>query len=248
MNLRTSARKKDHERFLVECFVRTSGIALNIIDECEPPDFIVEFEGRRIGLEVTELFIEPDGGFKSMQARESIASRIVWKARAIYLASGAPPAHVSVCFAPGADLNSLNRDATASALASFIVERKLGVWDRISWRPEDGDNTLPDEIAFIHALGVPSHDMAHWAAPRAGWAAPLTDSIVQSRIDQKALRLPHYCKVIPENWLLMVADRTRPSQLFDLGDRLNLQGIRSPFARTFFFGYPEDSVIEFGDQ
>jgi hypothetical protein len=33
--------------------------------------------------------------------------------------------------------------------------------------------------------------------------------------------------------------------LFDLGDKLNPDRIRSPFSRTFF-AYPEDVVLELG--
>lgn len=246
MTTRHAIRKKGRERFLVESFARSSRMDMKVVAETEPPDFIVEFEGRQFGLEVTELFVNALAGPKSLQAFESIATRIARRARALYIASNAPPAHVSVRFMPGADLGRSNREATARAIATFVAGLQVDEGRYVRWYPEDGENTLPDEIAFIHVLGVPNYDMGHWVVPRAGWVAPLTDAIVQTRIDQKALCLPAYREVIQENWLLLVSDRTRPSQLFDLGDKLNPDRIHSPFSRTFFFAYPEDVVLELG--
>jgi hypothetical protein len=56
---------------------------------------------------------------------------------------------------------------------SFVSGLNLSAWERADWRP-GYPGSLPFEI--VHALGVPSSEMAHWAVARAGWVFTLTPS------------------------------------------------------------------------
>jgi len=244
--MRTENRKKQHERFLLERFLEAAKLQAEVTEAREAPDFIIRFEGRSIGVEVTELFISHDTGRNLPQAQEALSSRIVSHAQQLYQASGARPAHVTVCFGPGCDLRSLNRDHTAAKLASFVQGLQLSELQRVDWRPEELDGHLPDEISFVHALGVPKSEMAHWGVARAGWAAPLSAGALQSRIDEKTTRLLKYRNTVSENWLLVVADGTKPSQLFDAKAEFDSRTISSPFSRSFFYGHPDRAVIELG--
>ena len=49
--------KKQHERFLLDRFLELQGISPTSIKPLDPPDFLIDLEGRRVGIEVTELFI-----------------------------------------------------------------------------------------------------------------------------------------------------------------------------------------------
>jgi hypothetical protein len=246
MSMRAQDRQKQHERFLLERFFEAAALAAEIVDEWEAPDFIVQLEGRRIGVEVTELFISHDTTQNLMQAQESISARIVSKARQIYDASGGPPAHVSVCFSPGRDLRKLNRDRTANDLATFVRALNLTEWQRVDWRPEDFEGPLPEEISFVHALGVPGREMGHWTVARAGWAAPVTVGALQMRVDEKATRLPKYREAVSENWLVIIADATKPSGLFDARSQIDTGAVSSPFSRTYFYGHPERIIMNLG--
>ncbi len=209
-------RRKQHEFFLLERFIAALGISAEIVEkERECPDFIIRFEGAAIGVEITGLYISHDEDGNTMQTQESISSRIAASARDLYEQFAGPPAHVTVCFSPGRDLRTLNRYETATALAAYIKGLNLSPWQRVDWRPEDeeSDAALPDEFSFVHALGVPSVDMGHWGVARAGWVAPLSASSLQDRINEKAHRLPRYKDSVTENWLVVIADATKPSQL-----------------------------------
>lgn len=239
-------RKKQHERFLLERFLNAAAIEAEIMEEREVPDFILRFKGRSIGMEVTQLFISHSPHEHLFQAQESITAKVVWRAQQIYQQSGGSPTHVSVCFAPGCTLRNLDRDRTANDLAAFVRNLDLHEWQHVDWRHEDFDGALPEEISFVHALGVPSFDMAHWSVARAGWAAPLTPEVLQSRLDEKAQRLPRYQDAINENWLLIVADATKPSGLFETSSQFDVCRLSSPFSRTFFYGHPSRAIIELG--
>jgi hypothetical protein len=121
----------------------------------------------------------------------------------------------------------------------------LSEWKRVDWRPEY-PGPLTSVVSFVHALGVPAREMAHWAVVRAGWVAPLTVDILQSRIDEKAARLPEYQNDVRENWLLIFADGMKPSQLFDVRADFDPAKVVSPFDRTYFYGHPERATIELG--
>lgn len=246
MGMGAQDRQKQHERFLLERFFDDATLAAEIVDEREAPDFIVHFEGRRIGVEVTQLFISHDTTENLMQAQESIAAKIVSTARQIHDDSGGLPVHVTVCFGPSRDLRKLHRDRTATDLATFVRNLNLTEWQRVDWRPEDLEGPLAEEISFVHALGVPRHEMAHWTVARAGWAASLTVGTLQTRVDEKAIRLLKYRETVAENWLIIIADATKPSGLFDTRSQIEAGVVSSPFSRTYFYGYPDRMVMNLG--
>jgi len=88
--------------------------------------------------------------------------------------------------------------------------------------------------------------MAHWGVARAGYVAALGVDALQLRIDDKATRLQNYMETVSENWLIIVADSTKPSQMIEARADFDPTMISSPFARTFFYRYPGKTVIELG--
>ena len=238
--------KKQHERFLLDQFFEALDVPLSIVEERENPDFLVCLDGRKVGVELTFLFISHQTNGHLPQAHESISDRIVLRAQCLYQESSAPPVRVGVCFSPDADLKALNRDRSAAALSTVVRNLNLGLWQSVNWCPHDFDEEqLPAEISFVHALGIPSYEMAHWFVGRAGWAAPLTIEVLQSRIDEKSKKLSKYQKVVDENWLIVVSDGTKPSQLFS-APNFDPSQVTSPFSRTYYYGYPDRELTKLG--
>lgn len=225
-----ATQRKERERFLVERFINEANLQAKIVEEREAPDFIISIDGKFIGIEVTELFISAEPGGDSLQARETISSKIAAKAQRLYEAVGGKPAHVSMCFYPGISLRDINRDKAAQALCDFVLAMDLSVSERVDWRPEDNDEStqLPEEFAFIHALGVPEFGMSHWTVARAGWVAPLDEEPLQQRIDEKSKRIATYKNATHVNWLLIVADAMRPSSLIEAKSDFRGNSLKSP--------------------
>ena len=242
----TTDHKKARERFQLQRFFEASGFPASILsNDEEAPNFVIGYEGRRIGVEVTEIFVAHEGP-NLPQTQDSIASRIVARARTKYLTAGAPHAHVSVHFAPGRDLGSLNMHATASTLASFVKGLNLSVGQYLQWSSYALPNgPLPCEIVALNMLGVERAEMGHWYAPRAGWVVPLAIEALQARVDGKAAKLASYKAKISENWLLIVSEGNKPSQFFSVESGFNRSAVVSPFTRTFY-GRMEGVVIELG--
>jgi hypothetical protein len=87
--------KKERERLLLSHFLRDAKLTATVISEPEPPDFLLEHEGREIGIELTDTFVSLDNGPLSLQAQESRANSIVAKAHELYM-SGRNETRVNV--------------------------------------------------------------------------------------------------------------------------------------------------------
>jgi hypothetical protein len=247
--MRSRAAKKHYERFLLQTFLAVAKISAEIVDDSgESPDAVIRIGQDSVGVELTELFngnAEPDGSFP-LQARESLAQRIVRRASEIYRATGAQHAHVSVHFDLRSDLRGLNRDETAARLAAFVAAQSLAPHQYVQWRPDHVNDLLPDAINFVNMLGVPEPGMAHWSAPSAGWVAPMTREVLQARVNGKAALLAKYRERVEKNWLVLVSDGARPSQFFEPPTREHASAVVSPFDRTFYFARFASLVIELG--
>jgi len=135
----------------------------------------------------------------------------------------------------------------AEILAGFVKNLQLEMWERFEAASEDM-SVLPEEVSFLYVRRVPEESLGRWNIPRAGWVHPLTNTALKVCIEKKAQRLATYQSSCSENWLLIVADRTNPSQLFDTVPTSDFRELSSPFSRTYFFGLPENDVVQIGTE
>jgi hypothetical protein len=115
------------------------------------------------------------------------------------------------------------------------------------WRSRDDENAehpLSEWVAFISIRRVPEYRFARWKVARVGMVARLTPKHLQEVIDKKAKKISSYKKHSEEIWLLIVADRTRPSQMFFVAPDFPLDLVTSPFSKTFFYSYAAEEVID----
>jgi len=243
--------KKEQERFFLERFLEQIGVVPTLIVDREGPDFLIELEGRNIGIEVTHLHIRDTAEGPLAQAVESVTTRIVVEARQLYTASGAPPAQATVIFDSWIRPEKINRTLVARQLAELIQGMCLKTWERKIWRSNEEANDhhpLMGSVTVVHTLGVPDQGMGHWTASQAVWVAPLTPERLQTRITEKSAKINAYQEAAHENWLLVVADGMKPSQAFSVPPDFATGQVSSPFERTFFYRYPDGEVIEVGIQ
>jgi hypothetical protein len=247
--------KKQHERFLLDRFLEHQGITPTNIDPGESPDFLVTLDGRTVGIEVTELFIRSNksGAHPQpqeaplLQAAESITNLIVSKAWKIYVDAGNPPVKSTVWFSDRITLDKKKVDQIAELIARQIQSMSLQNLQAVAWRSSEDENEehcLSESVAIIHTDKVPER-FARWTVGRPGLVANLTRARLQEEIEKKASKFDAYKKRIEEIWLLIVADRTRPSQKFSVMPDFPLDSLSSPFAKTFYFDLVSDEVLSF---
>lgn len=227
--------KKLRERYILERFRQIAGLEFQILDDSrEAPDFLVLFEGREIGVEITELFVPTNRGEMELQARTSITTQIAHRAKMRYIDIGGKPVHVSIHFAPGDSFSDLRRDAAVERLAQFVLAQDLSLNEYRAWRQTYPYTELPRQVSALHMLALPQWSMALWTVPEAGWVTPLTEEILQAQVDEKAGKLAQYRRVASEVWLVMATLGSTAAQLFEIAPEFKPDLIRSPFDRTYY--------------
>jgi len=253
--------KKQHERFLLDRFLELQGISPTSVEPRDPPDFLIDLEGRKIGIEVTELFIRsrskghprPEGK-PFLQDIESITNQIVSTARKIYFDAGNPLLKAEIWFSDQITLDKKKGDQVAKLIANQIQSMSLQDSQAAVWRSSEAEyeeRSLSEWIDIICTQRVPEYRdaqwkdrFAQWTVARPGLVAPLTPKHLQEAIDKKAKKIDSYKKCAEEIWLLIVANRTLPSQMLYVAPDFSLDSVSSPFTKTFYYGYPVEGVIE----
>jgi hypothetical protein len=251
-------KKRRRERFLLDRFLEQQGIKPKSIDQRRPPnpDFVIDLDGRMVGIEITEIFIRSDKSNKHprgaeellLQEVESITDLIVSQAREIYFEASDTLVLSKILFSQ-ITRDKRKRKQIAELIADQIQDMVSGNSSEVvDWKPEVLDNgaqLLSEAVAFIHVCRVPEKRFARWTVMRPGLVAHLTPRHLQDRINLKAQKLKSYRndKNTEEIWLLMVADRTRPSQMLLRRLGLPLESLSSPFDKTFYYCYAGDEPV-----
>jgi hypothetical protein len=172
----------------------------------------------------------------------------VSQAREIYFKANDTPVLSDILFSQ-ITRDKQKRKQIAELIADKIQDMVYGNSSEVvDWRPDVLDNgaqLLSEAVAFIHICRVPVKRFAHWTVMRPGIVANLTPNDLQDRINLKARKLKSYRKnkSIQEIWLLMVADRMRPSQRLHRRSDFPLESLSSPFAKTFYYCYADDEPV-----
>ena len=228
-----SRARKARERFLLDRFLDIAGLSASEVRDAESPDFVLELQGRAVGIEVTEVFIEPSAQAPSLRANESMTDRIVARAREIHNNAGRRPAFVAVAFFDAQVSQHLRRDEVAAALANLVERLTSNGGGLRYWQNNYSDPSL-GAIATVSVFPESDASEGRWCVNRAGWVQPLLPSHLAPAVAEKNLKYERYLQRVPEVWLLMAIDSSAPSQLFDVDASLDLSGLGSKFDKTFF--------------
>ncbi len=170
------------------------------------------------------------------------------KAREIYFRAGNPPVLSTIVISDRITLDKKKGDQIAELIADQIQRMSLQNSQDVKWRSieeENNEHPLLDLVYFIHTERVPELRFAHWTVVKAGLVATLTPEYIQAEINEKAKKINAYKKRAGDIWLLIVADRTHPSQMFFVPPDFPIDSVSSPFTKTFYYGHPDNHVIEF---
>lgn len=250
-------KKRGRERFLLDRFLEQQRIRPTSIDQLRPPypDFIINLEGRMVGVEITEIFIRSrksnlhpqstEGPL--LQEVEAISDQIVSQAREIYFRADNPLVLSTIVFSNRITRDKKKRKQIAELIADKIRDMSLQNAPQVNWKPggrDSGTDLLCEAIAFIHIRSVPESRFARWTVARCGCVVGLTAKHLQNRVDEKAQKINGYkkSKNLEEIWLLMAADRRRPSQMFVIPSDFHVESLSSPFAKTFYYCYATDEL------
>jgi hypothetical protein len=231
----TRELKKKRERFFAEEAARLLGKTWNLANDREHPDFVVAEGERQFGLEVTEIFIGPQGHKGSaLKAQESIAKRSVSAIQRAYESIADVP--LIVKFVGNMEADNLG------TLIPALLARDLP--------------SKPIGYRFVHDTSAVHHNRprlrvhvtkalrSDWYSvnDRVGFADRNPQKIIADAIEKKAKELTRYKDAVGSDIrLLLVADRIHNSGKLLLEERAAFDF--HSFQAVYLFPYPETVII-----
>lgn len=214
------------------------------IENTERPDFVVRARDKALGIEHTEVFQPGPSHGGSLQAQDSLAQKVVEKARHLYTQSHNQPLHVQVLFNLNLRLRKQNIDAIAQNLVHVIEEAHIDLDIPVTLkRTRNTLDRFPKEIAFVH-ICHPGGKADRWRCSSAGFVPEMMPEHLQAIIGKKERKLDNYTSEYSELWLLIVANDLRIPSTVDLDESALAHRYESRFDRVFFFWNASRRFVE----
>jgi hypothetical protein len=214
------------------------------IEKTEMPDFIVHAENKTLGVELTEVFQPGPSHGESLQAQDSLAIRIVEKAKNLYTQSHGQPLHVQILFHPRVKMSKQGISAIAEKVSRLIEGTQGEAGSSVTLRrTRETLDRFPREVALIHIYQHPNGKLNHWRCSSAGSVPEITKEHLQAVIDKKERKLDNYTSC-SEVWLLFVADDLRIPSTVDLAQSAVTNHYATRFDRVFLFWHSSRRYVE----
>jgi hypothetical protein len=200
----------------------------------ETPDFIIETDGQRIGVEVTKVFLNDGNQKTSIQSIEAARDRTTSLARNFAIELGTSPLSVTLFFNWTLPLHRRRETAIARAVARTVHESLPPIGENADLECHYG--SIPprevDQILINRADPVDDHEWKWMEFSRIERDAT---TYLSNAINRKARKF-HFClNKCDECWLLVVANSFRRSGNIKPNEQSFSHLYLSPFTRTYFF-------------
>jgi hypothetical protein len=227
--------KKEVERWQLERFKEVwPAFPKGPIIESEGPDFLVEHDGRLVGVELTQFFREPAPGEGPRQEQEQLRRRIVTRAQELFGQRGGPPLAVGVFFSQYQTLSKGDVQPLAMSLADYIASLGVPPESRaVVDAADDEHSSLPEAFTRLHVGRFDVLTEPSWAAPDAGYITDADPGHLQRIVDGKNDLVPTYRAKADELWLVIVAHGFAISSTVTMGADALSSTYRSAFDRVF---------------
>lgn len=230
---------KDLERFYLDEFINKSGLDIQIVDKKrEKPDFEIIHDSKMKGIEVCRIFknIRSAGG-SSIAELESFCSEILILAKAIYFQHSTLPINVKALLSSTLPKGHKGKQDVANQIVRMIKAANLPT------KPL-GQIRIPGNefIRVLYVTTLPDGVTPRWICVdnAVGWSRKLLLTELTGIVSEKERLLPIYRKDYDSVILLLVADRTKTSGMYNLTEPTNVMPSTSGFERIFLYLYPED--------
>lgn len=220
---------KAQERSFAETAARLLGEKWELEDGAEPPDFSWKVTGEVFGLEVRQVFVDPEMTYGSALRRAEAGNiQTLRDIASAYYGAGGPP--VSVQF-----LGSLS-DASVGVVAMTMTQNlPTEIWKQNTVR-------LHNLKIVMTLLPVECGQYRRWKCidDRVGWVRRASALVLQRAIDRKARRLGTYRAAYSAVDLLLVTDGGFNSGKLRVESNISLQP--SGFRAVYLLNYPVEVV------
>lgn len=244
-------KKKERERYQLERFKAVlkdfpEGLIISGKDDGTEPDFFVQLPDGLLGIELTEMYRQPEPNKRPMQADESVRRRIVERAQKLFEENGGPVLDVSVHFGMNEEWPETRVAELAPKIAKVVSDNPLQIgehaWLENHWIDKD---YFPFEINSLSVIRLPTRLRSCWVCPEASFVPEFTAVEIQKEIDRKNGRINSYQRKAPSAlWLLIIRGHSGMSSVFDLASHVPEHVYVFDFDRVFLFNWFSQTYLE----
>jgi hypothetical protein len=217
----------------------------------QKPDFLFESSGKLVGIEHTELTKDKRySGNPSRAELKGTQRGIVARAAALAEEAGLPPISVNIWFH---DYNT-SYPNKGESLAIALFEHVRGKMDYIQFqgahrsvkivRGGDIQGILMATAISGTAFGSDGLKHHRWTLQEPGFVRFDFAQDLQAAINKKNSSYQSYIEKCSECWLLIVTDRTRDDQRFEMDEPTRSALYQSRFTKTLFMETTERLLVE----
>ena len=244
-------QKKRTELNWLETFRTRAKLGFEIVDcDGEKPDFLIELDGRHIGIEITALHIDQKsigrGQGSKLRKEDAIKSELVACAKKLYFEKGYRSINATFQFKTSSG-NLPQRSEFASDIVNVLGQLHLEEMEKKRGLDRNSEPPTPRSIRAISARGLPEGIEPCWQLTNPGPPQELQPSDIERPLAEKNKRVDAYRRRVPENWLLIVANGIRPHGRFQLPTQDQRKWPESKFERTYILCEPDRFLIQLSD-
>lgn len=228
---------KLQERVYLEWFLKENAIEYLCISESEAPDFYMIQDGNRIGIEVTNIFVEPNPGRKGSKSKRQESLRAQWlrQLSSDYYEKCTIPIAVKINLPYSEELRA---DMSCEVLTVLLRSVEIAAWE---WKTYELD--CDGRGVEMHVQRLPNiadfDRYSRWTCitDHSGWVAAVSKEHINNALRKKQKKLRRYSMNCDEVWLLLVVDRSWKSGKLDLnGSQFALKN--TAFGSVWLLEYP----------
>jgi hypothetical protein len=236
-NTQHSDAQKKLERHHLNVFRRVcSDFPFGRIVSCETPDFIVNRGSTKIGIEMTQVYVDPGRRRGSLQSRETAKSRIMRAAEKIVQEAGTPDVYVFLFFNRTWSPDPKQDDRIAHAVAQTVINNIPPEGESV-WVQYQLHSTQPIDVDLISIHRITDFGDERWCWLDAGEPVKNAIAHLQRTIDCKAPKLQDCLMKCDECWLLIVAPSWTPAGMVHPDLNSLEHTYISPFDRAYFLNH-----------
>ena len=200
----------------------------------EKPDFVIQSDHHKVGIEVTSIFVNDTDNERPLQAQEAERQSMLDEACRLYETMKLPHVQVRALFLGPTKLNKHNRSHFARVFADLVAKNIPSQNGFYSFENNfDAPDLFPTEISSIHYVKYDFQRSSFASLPIIWSIQEDFSAELQKVISGKDILLSTYQKC-DEYWLLIVAEWAAPSSYFDPSQKTKSTNYRSDFDRVFF--------------
>lgn len=181
----------------------------------ESPDFILEMESGKIGLEVTSVHKSADSFGNYPKVQENECTMLVNESLILFENMGLPFVEVVFHFNHHTKFNKHNRSQLAHKIAMLVAQN---IPLNNSWKMVVNDSTNPSYFPYeIDSISIAryGHTKNYWSKSGGGFVQEDFTSELQIAIDKKNQKVLKFNKECKAHWLLVVIEGLDDSSLFE---------------------------------